>query len=398
MDSWIWQPGFPLVSATLDGDHLVLSQQRFAFGETADTATWVVPVLVRNGDAVERGLLEEAEVRIPLIDPDAAVVVNAGGHGFYRVAYSAELRQRLSGAALSGLDTLERFNLVDDAWAAVIAGRLTGPDFLAFAEGFAGEREYAVWQALLIGLRGLGRFLTDDDFPRYQVRVAALLRPVVGDLGDPVEGESDLTGKLRGLVTGALAVLGGDEPTVDRCRQLYEESIAAPGAVDPELVATATSVVAATGGVDDFDRLFDAYKNASTPQDQLRHLFALAEFDDEALVLRACELGFGGDVKSQNAPYLLRSCIANRRHGAAAWTFVRQRWDDANAAFPDNSIARMIDTVTLLTEPSVVADVQGFFAEHPIPQAAKTLDQILERQRVNSATRLRERERLAAAL
>ena len=303
-----------------------------------------------------------------------------------------------SGAALAGLDTLERYNLVDDAWAAVTAGRLTGPEFLAFAEGFAGEREFAVWQAILLGLRGLGRFLSDDEFPRYQARVAALLRPVVSDLGDPVEGESDLTGKLRGLVTGALAVLGGDESTVERCRRLYEASVAAPGSVDPELVATATSVVAATGSVDDFDRLFDAYKNASTPQDQLRHLFALAEFDDEALVLRACELSFGGDVKTQNAPFLLRSCIANRRHGAAAWTFVRQRWDDANAAFPDNSIARMVDTVTLLTEPAVVADVQGFFAEHPIPQAAKTLDQILERQRVNAATRLRERERLAAAL
>jgi puromycin-sensitive aminopeptidase len=398
MDSWIWQPGFPLVSAALDGDDVVLSQQRFAVGDTADSTSWVVPVLVRNGDTTERVLLEEAEVRVPLSDHGAEVVVNAGGHGFYRVAYSAELRQRLSGTALAGLDTLERYNLVDDAWAAVTAGRLTGPDFLAFAEGFDGEREFAVWQALLIGLRGLGRILSDDDYPRYQARVAALLRPVVADLGDPIDGESDLTGKLRGLVTGALAVLGADEPTVERCRRLYDESVAAPGSVDPELVATATAVVAATGDVDDFDRLFDAYKNASTPQDQLRHLFALAEFDDEELLLRACELGFGGDVKTQNAPFLLRGCIANRRHGAAAWTFVRQRWDDANATFPDNSIARMVDTVTLLTDPPVVADVQGFFAEHPIPQAAKTLDQILERQRVNSATRLRERDRLAAAL
>ncbi len=88
----------------------------------------------------------------------------------------------------------------------------------------------------------------------------------------------------------------------------------------PELVAAATSVVASTGGADDFDRLLDAYKNASTPQDELRHLYALAEFDDEALLLRTCELCFGGDVKTQNAPFVLRSCIANRRHGAAAWT------------------------------------------------------------------------------
>ena len=106
------------------------------------------------------------------------------------------------------------------------------------------------------------------------------------------------------------------------------------GSVHPELVAAATSVVAATGGADDFDRLFDAYKNASTPQDQLRHLYALAEFDDEALVLRTCELCFGDDVKTQNAPFVLRGCIANRRHGAAAWTYVRQRWDDANGQVP----------------------------------------------------------------
>ena len=107
---------------------------------------------------------------------------------------------------------------------------------------------------------------------------------------------------------------------------------------------------------------------------------------------------FSDDVKSQNAPFLLRLCIANRRNGAAAWTYVRQRWDEANVRFPNNSIGRMVDAVQLLTEPSVVADVQAFFAEHPIRQAAKTLDQILERQRVNAATRVREQDRLAAVL
>ena len=42
--------------------------------------------------------------------------------------------------------------------------------------------------------------------------------------------------------------------------------------------------------------------------------------------------------------------------------------------------------------------MQAFFAEHPIEQAAKTLDQVLERQRVNTALRSRESERFAGAL
>ncbi len=104
------------------------------------------------------------------------------------------------------------------------------------------------------------------------------------------------------------------------------------------------------------------------------------------------------EVKTQNAPFLLRASIANRRHGAAAWRFVRQHWDEANARFPSNTIVRMIDSVKLLTDESVAADVRAFFAEHPIEQAAKTLDQILERLRVNTALRAREHQRFAAAL
>jgi hypothetical protein len=42
--------------------------------------------------------------------------------------------------------------------------------------------------------------------------------------------------------------------------------------------------------------------------------------------------------------------------------------------------------------------VQSFFSEHPIPQAAKTLDQVLERQRVNAALREREEANLQSAL
>ena len=54
----------------------------------------------------------------------------------------------------------------------------------------------------------------------------------------------------------------------------------------------------------------------------------------------------------------------------------------------------MIDSVRMLTDELVAADVQAFFAEHPIEQAAKTLDQVLERQRVNTALRAREQRAL----
>jgi len=403
MDSWIWQPGYPLVSASIDGDELVLRQQRFAYEEDTlehdDTpTTWLVPVQLRSGDERWSVLLDGVEVRTPLADPTAPLVVNAGGHGFYRVAHSDELRGRMSGEVLGSLDTLERYNLVDDAWNEVVAGRLPAVDFLAFVDGFGGERELAVWQSIVIGLRGLGRLLDDDALPSFQQRVRELLGPVVADLGEPTEGEDDLRGKLRGLLTAALAIQGADESTRTSAADLLDRQEAQPGSVDPELVAAATAIVASTGDETTFERMMAGYRDAPTPQDQLRYLYSLAEFDTEALILRTCELAMSGEVKTQNAPFLLRQCIANRRHGSAAWRFVRQHWYEANERFPSNTIVRMIDSVKLLNDPATAADVQGFFAEHPIEQAAKTLDQVLERQRVNTALRAREQDRFAAAL
>ena len=70
----------------------------------------------------------------------------------------------------------------------------------------------------------------------------------------------------------------------------------------------------------------------------------------------------------------------------------------AVAVFVDATIVRMVDPVKLLDRAEHLASVQGFFAEHDIPQGAKTLAQILERQRVNVALRQRESERLSASL
>jgi puromycin-sensitive aminopeptidase len=120
----------------------------------------------------------------------------------------------------------------------------------------------------------------------------------------------------------------------------------------------------------------------------------LAEFDDGDLMRRTCEMALSPEVKTQNAPFLLRACIGNRRYGPQAWSFVRRHWDELNERLPRNTIVRMVETAKLLDQPTDVADVQAFFAEHPIEQAALTLAQMLERQRVNAAVRERNADPL----
>ena len=405
MDSWIWQPGYPLVSAALvtssTGTSLRLAQQRFLFDTSADVPhqSWLVPIHLRLGADETRVLLDDTPIDVPLADGAVAVIVNSGGHGFYRVAYSPELLSRIDRSVLATLSTVERYNLVDDAWSAVVAGRLSTVDFLDFLDSFVDERDLAVWQVVANGLRSLGRLVGDTAYAALQRRIRSLASPALSELGwEPSADDDELRGKLRGLLVALIAVNGGDTEAVARCRQLLADAQRDPSSVHPELAAAATTVVANHGDVATYDDMQRRFLTADNPQEQLRYLYALAEFDSADLMTRTCEFAMSGEVKTQNAPFLLARCIAHRKHGRLAWEFVRRHWNDVNERFPSNTIVRMVDPVKSLNTPDVEADVQSFFAEHPIPQAAKTLDQVLERQRVNVALRRRDEAEFASHL
>jgi len=144
--------------------------------------------------------------------------------------------------------------------------------------------------------------------------------------------------------------------------------------------------------------VLEQYRHGATPQVQLRHLYLLAEFEGDLLMARTLELAMSDQVKSQNAPFLLRAAIGNLHHGRDAWDFVRQNWGHINDIFPRNTISRIVETIRTLDRPADVVQAQSFFSEHPIEQAAKTLEQILERQRVNADVRSRNEDALRESL
>lgn len=400
MDSWIWQPGYPLISAEVENGQLLLRQRRFSFDESDHHAqTWLVPVHVRVGNITTKHLMISEELRVSLDDPTAPVIVNAGGHGFYRVDYAADLLQRLTHDVVADMNTVERYNVVDDAWNAVVAGRLGAADYLRLVADFVDERELAVWQAIAIGFRGLARLVPEAHQDSLRSRVRTIVAPALNDIGwTPRIDDDDLRSKLRGLLVTLMAVNGGDEASRERCRTEFENSLRDGSTVHPEMAAATTTVVASTGDATDYRRFRDLFRSARTPQEQLRYLYALADFDDPDLILETCRYALSGEVKSQNAPFVLARCMQNRLNGSVAWRFVRENWKHANATFPVNTIIRMVQPVSMLNTAELGVETRAFFAEHPISQSTKTLDQVLERQQVNIALRQREEKRLSAAL
>lgn len=402
MDTWILQRGFPLLEVTRTDNGITLSQRRYlTIPDESDQTLWQVPVQLRGTSGGrefhDKYLLIEPELNINLgkIKLGAAdlVVANAGGHGFYRVQYDAQLFSALVNQ-LHTLDDLERYMLIDDTWAFVESGQRPATDFLRLARAYVDETEQAVWGAILGGIGAIGHHLVDDEHRQaYAAWVGELIRPAFGRLGwEPLPGESDLSRRLRGQLISALGRLADDPDVIARCRKLVELIIEDPRAIDPEIVRASLFVTADHGGETEYRRFFDRYKKTTAPNEQQRWLLALSAFDDPDLVVETVTASLDGRIRTQDSAWVIGATFGNRKNGLLAWQQVRQQWD-AFVKLPTMTQRRMIEGLPALSRPEAAAELDAFFSETVLPHAAKSIAQNLERLRANVL--LRERESAA---
>jgi len=404
MDSWIYQGGFPLITLEpADSDQrLRVSQRRFRFAgaslDEVEPPQWSVPIMMRTlgqGARSEHRLVLDAEMAVIDVGaPIDAVVGNTGAEGFYRVGYSRDLRDAIA-ARLGELTTVERLALVNDSWAAVSAATMTGPEFMDLARRFTLERHPDVWSAVVGGLGALRRIVPPHADAEMATWIRTLLCDALARLGrQPRPDDSSDARRLRALLVREAADLGDDRDVASWAAKLLDEG----DGLEPELASAAVMAVAVHGDADTHQRFWTAHRNATTPQEELRYLWALPALRDEALALITLRWCLDGSIRTQNGPFVVHRALANRYVAPVAWSFMVEHWDELNAAFPRNTIIYMVEPIASMTRPEQSSEIHAFFADHPIPQSATTLDQLLERNIVNMALRQREAARLAGAL
>src|SRR5690606_30714292 len=243
-------------------------QRRFTYGGGDDGSRWSVPLVVGtrtdHGEARAVELLEGDEATLEIgPEPMPWVDANLEAHGFYRVRYAPDLLDALL-AHLDDLTPLERYALVDDLWAFVLAGSVEAATFVDVAQRFGGERDLSVWERIVAGFAQLDALLEGDARAALHTRVAALVGPV-------------------------RAALGADAAR-DRAAELLDRYLAHPPSVDPALASPAIAVAATLGDLRTHERLVAHYRAADNPQDRQRTLMSLARFRDPAAFQRTLEL------------------------------------------------------------------------------------------------------------
>ncbi|MGH9083259.1 MAG: ERAP1-like C-terminal domain-containing protein, partial [Acidimicrobiales bacterium] len=350
------------------------------------------------GGGPRKFLLGHSPERLPAVDPHVGVVVvNAGGWGVYRVGYPAEHLAALA-ERLDDLDALERFNLFADSWALALAGRGGVEGLLSLATRLGSEEDPSTFSVVAGALGLCDRVVAGTDRPALQAAVRALFGPRAEALGwEQREGEGERVPTLRALLLSELGTVGADPAVQAEAARRFDASREGP-AIDPDLEEAVLRTVADQRRPGDYEAMLERYRHPATPQEELRYLMALAAFPDVGLAERTFTLALK-EVRSQNAPYLVASLLANRVGGPAVWERVKAEWSRMLDRFPVNSHSRMLQGCrSLCGDPALAEDVSAFLHAHPLQTAQRTVTQMLERLAINVAFGERWRDRLGGVL
>ncbi|MBI4460532.1 MAG: M1 family metallopeptidase, partial [Acidobacteria bacterium] len=263
------QPGYPVLivrQKTANGKlKLTLEQERFLADGSRDASSkpWQIPVGVLRGRSVQPAYEymkgRQHKLEVALTDGDW-VKLNPGQSGFYRVAYPAELWERLAEAMRAGaLPPVDRLGLLDDAFALARAGYLKTSTSLRFLEAFQSETDFSVWTAIAGVLASLDNLLAKERFQeKLRRRAKEFFRAIAQEKGwEKRASDGHLDVMLRAL---ALRNLGGygDQPTIQEARDRFERFVQR-GTLDPDLRQAVYTLVAENGSEKDWESLRRIY-------------------------------------------------------------------------------------------------------------------------------------------
>ena len=105
---------------------------------------------------------------------------------------------------------------------------------------------------------------------------------------------------------------------------------------------------------------------------------------------RALARTISGEIRTQDAPFLVSAILGNVYGRELAWTFVKTNWEKMDQMFPKQGLRRMCGGIVNLATLELERDVRDFFTTRKIDLGGKTLDQYLEQLRI--AVTVRERD------
>ncbi len=402
--AWTEQPGFPVVSVTAACDAsgnrtVTLAQKRFLLDGTTDAANtrWNVPVALASGSAAPAYVLltNAQQGGVPAGRCNEPLRANAGGVGYYRVAYDAATFEA-NRTAFASLPDSDKIAMLGDQWNLVRIGAAPLPSYLALANAMGANRNARAWQDIVGALAELENdtrgTAQHDAFTAYARTIVA---PLVASLGwDAKPGETVATGELRRSAINALGAWG-DPEVVAEARTRFERSVTDPASTTPEMRAVLTGIVATNADAAAFDRLHQLAQAAKDPTIASQYRGALMHVRDPKLAALALDIAMSNEIPPQQDSSRFRYvATAAEWNPKLAWSFFQAHSDALTNRFSlfEKMLSLSNRVPAIFWDAATPDQLEAWLTANLPPRAGEYIAKGMSRAKTDGAIRERLRD------
>ena len=390
INTWLKQPGFPLVEINQDGDNLKLTQKRYLLehNKKFSKGLWSIPLSLGLEKETTKKLFAKKSMSVKLPKNTIGFVANYGRKGFYRVKYDEGILLDLKMLVDSKrIPPIDRWAIQNDLFSLCVSGDEKVRNYLDFSDAYFDEDSYLASVNVAHNLASLYFRAFDEPFAE-EIRSYAInyFRKILSKLGwEPSKSDKHTDALLR---TFTIAVLGrmNDDDVTDVALAKYEKFLKQPGSLSPDLTETICSIAAWNGNTKTFDELKKLYTNAKTMEQKLRFLGAMCGFQNKKLLLKTLNFSQTSNVRSQNMQLPIMKVAGNPHGDKVLWQWLNKNWKKINKKVGHGNplFNRIVASIVGVADDSMEKEIKLFFKNNPTPGTERTQTQTLERIRINS--------------
>ena len=290
MKNWVEQPGHPLVTASRDGDRLILEQERFTYLPNDSDQRWLIPVNIswynQEGESrQEKVLLDETRKEITIGAGTWAYKLNSGQSGFYRVKYDdiGNLSRLCDKVTSKELSPQDRWGLQNDLFAQVRSASMPVSDYLDILAYFHDEDAYLPLTSIAANLSTAYRAVNGENRKQIADMAGPWFSTILATISfEPQPDEPHTTALLRDqLIWDAVCY---DSPSAIKFAATQFKALQSGEPVHPDILRSVMAAGAMLGDDRTFEWLINRIEKAESEHERQVILAALGGFQNQSAI------------------------------------------------------------------------------------------------------------------
>ncbi|GMA69432.1 aminopeptidase N [Leuconostoc litchii] len=370
MDSWLEQPGYPVVKASVEDGQLVLSQSQFFIGEhQKNKRQWQIP-LHTNYDEVPKLLADEklvlenyAQLRENAGEP---FQLNVGNNSHFIVQYDKQLLADIL-SQVEALDFISQRQILQDLHLLAEANKVSYADIVPLLGKFMDSPSILVNTVLYDILQDLKKFVQPNSNEESALKsfydlISQKQVQSLGWYGQSNESNDDQL--IRPYVLSA-ALYAQNSQVVASAHRIFEENILNLQGITADIRQFVLSnEVEYFGNSVIFERLLKNYRESSDASYKTDLRNALANVKDSTLITKlVAKLKDADTIKPQDLRGWVHSLLKNNDAQQLVWDWFRKEWTWLDKTIGGDMEFTMYITVIALVfhTPERLAEFKAFF-------------------------------------